>query len=134
MRKMPTLFERDWNGDRSRVTEKVNPLAQWVIDGEGVPTQKHDGTACLGRFKPRCASARHPMPSKAIDKAMELAYSIAKLCCSGCAAGWQRTKEGIYGTEVGSIMWKHVFTTDEEDTPCYEPCSAPIEAMTGWQI
>lgn len=47
MKKMPTVFERDWNGDRSRVTSKVNPLAQWVIDGEGVATRKHDGTACL---------------------------------------------------------------------------------------
>lgn len=47
MKKMPTLFERDWDGDRSRVTQQVNPLAQWVIDGEGVATQKHDGTACL---------------------------------------------------------------------------------------
>ena len=47
MKKMPTLFERDWNGDRSRVTRQVNPLAQWVIDGEGVATQKHDGSACL---------------------------------------------------------------------------------------
>lgn len=47
MRKIPTLFERDWNGDRSKVTAQVNPLAQWVIDGEGVATQKHDGTACL---------------------------------------------------------------------------------------
>lgn len=47
MRKVPTLFERDWNGDRSKVTEQVNPLCQWVLDGEGTPTQKHDGTACL---------------------------------------------------------------------------------------
>jgi hypothetical protein len=47
MRKIPTLFERDWAGDRSRVTAQVNPLCQWVLDGEGTPTQKHDGTACL---------------------------------------------------------------------------------------
>ena len=47
MKKIPTLFERDWNGDKSRVTEQTNPLCQWVIDGEGVATQKYDGTACL---------------------------------------------------------------------------------------
>lgn len=45
MKKIPTLFERDWNGDRSRVTEQVNPLAQWVIDREGIATRKLDGTA-----------------------------------------------------------------------------------------
>jgi Family of unknown function (DUF5565) len=46
MKKVPSLFQRDWNGDRSRVTSEVNPVCQWVIDGEGIPTQKHDGTAC----------------------------------------------------------------------------------------
>jgi len=49
MKKIPTLFERDWNGDRSRVTDKVNPKCQWVIDGEGVATRKLDGTSCLVR-------------------------------------------------------------------------------------
>jgi hypothetical protein len=47
MKKIPTLFERDWSGDRSRVTEKVNPLSQWVVNGDGIATQKYDGTACL---------------------------------------------------------------------------------------
>jgi len=47
MRKIPTLFERDWFGDRSRVTREVNPDALWVIDGEGVPTVKWDGTAVM---------------------------------------------------------------------------------------
>jgi len=47
MKKMPTLFERDWSGDKSRVVNKVNPKAQWVIDGEGVATRKLEGTSCL---------------------------------------------------------------------------------------
>lgn len=47
MRKIPSLFERDWNGDRSKVTQAVNPVCQWVIDGEGIATRKFDGTACL---------------------------------------------------------------------------------------
>jgi hypothetical protein len=49
VKKIPTLFERDWNGDRSRVVNKVNPACQWVIDGEGIPTRKLDGTCCLVR-------------------------------------------------------------------------------------
>lgn len=47
MRKIPTLFVRDWGGDRSRVTREVNPECSWVLDGEGVPTRKWDGTAVL---------------------------------------------------------------------------------------
>lgn len=43
MRKIPTLFVRDTN-DMRYVTHEVHPDCQWVIDGEGVPTRKYDGT------------------------------------------------------------------------------------------
>lgn len=46
MKKVPSLFQRDWAGDRSRVTGEVNPVCRWVVDGEGVATRKYDGTAC----------------------------------------------------------------------------------------
>jgi len=46
MKKIPSLFERDWNGDRSRVLNKVTPGCEWVMEGHGVPTRKWDGTCC----------------------------------------------------------------------------------------
>lgn len=49
MKKIPTLFERDWEGDRSLVTPKVHPNCEWVLAGEGVATRKLDGTCCLIR-------------------------------------------------------------------------------------
>ena len=49
MKKIPTIFERDWSGDKSRVLDKVNPAAAWVFAGEGIPTRKIDGTSCLVR-------------------------------------------------------------------------------------
>lgn len=49
MKKCPTIFERDWDGDRSRVVDQVNPEAQWVFDGEGHATIKLDGTCCMAR-------------------------------------------------------------------------------------
>src|SRR5581483_242680 len=49
MKKIPTIFERDWEGGRSRVVDKPNPKAQWVFDGEGVATRKIDGTSVLMR-------------------------------------------------------------------------------------
>jgi hypothetical protein len=49
MKKISTLFERDWNGDHSRVTPKVTPGCEWVLAGEGVATRKLDGTCCLLR-------------------------------------------------------------------------------------
>lgn len=49
MRKTPTLFERDWNGDRSRVTPQVHVGCEWVLAGEGRATRKLDGTCCMIR-------------------------------------------------------------------------------------
>jgi hypothetical protein len=47
MKKIPTVFERDWDGDRSRVIDKVHPGCEWVLAGEGVATRKYDGTSCM---------------------------------------------------------------------------------------
>lgn len=47
MKKTPTVFERDWSGDKSRVVNLPNPECQWVLDGEGWPTKKIDGTCCM---------------------------------------------------------------------------------------
>lgn len=49
MKKIPTIFERDWNGDRSRVLNIRNGTCDWVFAGEGKATRKLDGTCCLIR-------------------------------------------------------------------------------------
>lgn len=49
MKKIPTLFERDWNGDRSRVVNQVHEGCEWVLAGEGGATRKLDGTCCMIR-------------------------------------------------------------------------------------
>lgn len=49
MKKIPTIFERDWSGDRSRVVDQPHPACAWVFAGEGVATRKLDGTCCLIR-------------------------------------------------------------------------------------
>lgn len=49
MKKIPTVFERDWNGDRSRVVDQVHDGCEWVIAGEGEATRKMDGTCCMVR-------------------------------------------------------------------------------------
>lgn len=49
MKKIPTIFERDWDGDRSRVLDKPNPECAWFFSGEGRATRKLDGTCCMVR-------------------------------------------------------------------------------------
>lgn len=47
MNKIPTTFERDWNGDRSLVTEVVHPGCEWVVEGAGQALRKYDGTCVM---------------------------------------------------------------------------------------
>lgn len=46
MEKIPTMFERDWDGDRSRVVDAITEGCEWVAAGEGIATRKYDGTCC----------------------------------------------------------------------------------------
>jgi hypothetical protein len=47
MKKIQTLFKRDWDGDPSKLLMEFNPGFEWVIDNEGIPTRKLDGTAVM---------------------------------------------------------------------------------------
>lgn len=46
MKKIPSLFERNYAGDR-KVRNAVLPESEWVTSGEGVATRKWDGMAVL---------------------------------------------------------------------------------------
>ena len=48
MKKIISLFQRNYDGDRL-VRDEVVPGAEWVIAGEGVATEKYDGTSCMVR-------------------------------------------------------------------------------------
>jgi hypothetical protein len=66
VKKIPTMFERDWNGDRSRVINQVHAGCEWVLAGEGNATRKLDGTCCLIRdgklYKRRELRQGDPVP------------------------------------------------------------------------
>jgi hypothetical protein len=47
MRKISTLFVRDWDGDRRYALPEVTPGCEWVTEGEGTPTRKYDGTCVM---------------------------------------------------------------------------------------
>lgn len=48
MRKIISLFQRNYDGDRL-VRNEVVPGAEWVLAGEGIATRKYDGTCCMVR-------------------------------------------------------------------------------------
>lgn len=48
MKKMPCLFVRLFDARHvATITQQVTPGCEWVLAGEGVPSRKWDGTACL---------------------------------------------------------------------------------------
>lgn len=47
MKKIPTLFEREYANHRVvGITDKVCPGMEWVLEGEGTATVKIDGSCC----------------------------------------------------------------------------------------
>lgn len=52
MKKIPSLFKRDYSGadvHNLPLLDEITPGCEWVVNGEGAPTIKHDGTACMLR-------------------------------------------------------------------------------------
>ncbi|MBB4931821.1 hypothetical protein F4561_002641 [Lipingzhangella halophila] len=43
MKKIPTVFVRDFDNNPRHVTREVTPGCEWVLAGEGTPTRKWDG-------------------------------------------------------------------------------------------
>lgn len=48
MKKIPSLFKRDYEGNRQVYDETVAGT-EWVVAGEGIATAKFDGSACMVR-------------------------------------------------------------------------------------
>ncbi len=63
MKKIPTLFKRDPE-DMRHVLAEVNPDCRWVLDGEGVPTRKYDGTCVMLDDAGRWWARREVKPGK----------------------------------------------------------------------
>lgn len=49
MKKIPTMFERDWSDPRHPIVDTPNPACAWVFAGEGEATRKWDGMCCMVR-------------------------------------------------------------------------------------
>lgn len=49
MKKIPCLLQREFYDDHTfkLLEDKITPGCEWVLEGEGVATEKFDGTACM---------------------------------------------------------------------------------------
>jgi len=66
MQKIPTIFVRDTSSQPALVTPVWTTGCEWVRDGEGMATVKHDGSCCLVRdgvlYKRREVKRGRPAP------------------------------------------------------------------------
>lgn len=92
MEKIPTLFERDWDGDRSRVLPVVAEGCGWVLEGEGVATRKYDGT-CLMYDGTAWYARREVKPGK---QAPENFVPIVEDVQTGKVIGWEPVAQSPY--------------------------------------
>lgn len=92
MQKIPTLFVRD-PGDLKRVTREVRPDCQWVIDGEGEPTRKYDGT-CVRIDDSGAWWARREV--KAGKPAPDGFVAVQEDPATGKTVGWEPVEQSAF--------------------------------------
>jgi hypothetical protein len=96
MRKIPTLFVRDFDHDPRYVTREVHHDCKWVLDGEGVPTYKYDGT-CVMFDGERWWARREVKPDKQPPPAfVEIEHDDE----TGKTVGWEPAEQ--------SAFWKYL--------------------------
>jgi hypothetical protein len=72
MKKIPSIYERDQQ--THLVVDALVEGCEWVVAGEGVPTRKFDGTACLiraGRLFKRFDAKKGKTPPPGFEPAQE---------------------------------------------------------------
>jgi len=85
MQKVISLFKRDYEGTR-QIYDEVVEGAKWVTNGEGVATEKIDGTACLirdGKIFKRFDCKKGKIPPVGFEPAQEEPDSV-----TGHFPGW----------------------------------------------
>ena len=91
MEKIPTLFVRDDN-DRRYVIREVSPGCEWVLDGEGTPTRKYDGT-CVMYDGTRWWARREVKPGKAAPDGF---VPLSTDENTGKTVGWEPVEQSAF--------------------------------------
>lgn len=96
MRKIPTLFVRDRDGDPRHVTSEPDPSCAWVLAGEGRATRKYDGT-CVRFDGARWHARREVKPGRPAPPGFN---PVATDPVTGKTVGWEPAEQ--------SAFWKHL--------------------------
>lgn len=120
MRKIPTLFARDWNGDRRYVLPRVTPGCEWVIAGEGVATRKYDGT-CVMFDGERWHARREVREGKPAPSGF---VSLGTDEETGKTIGWEPADQSSFTRWLDQALAAHAVARWRPGT--YELCGAKV--------
>lgn len=94
MKKIPTIFDRDWDAKPSLVIDEPILGCEWVFNDEGIATRKYDGMCCL-------------ISAGKLFKRRELKNGTE------APKGWRPVQfEAATGNEIG---WEPVSDTEPQD-------------------
>lgn len=113
MKKIPTLFKRDFTKPRHPITDEYNDGVEWVINGEGVATRKYDGMCCIVRdgklYK------RYEVKNGRISPPdFELVASDPE---TGKSYGWVQVGNGSEDKYFREAWEGHLYTTGNRPVP-----------------
>lgn len=101
MNKIPTLFVRDPN-NRAYVLPEVTPGCEWVVNGEGRPTRKYDGT-CVMYDGERWWARREVKPGKTPPPSYQ---PISTDDVTGRTVGWEPIEQSAFAKYHGQAVWE----------------------------
>lgn len=112
MQKIPTLFLR--TEDMRNVTREVNPVCQWVLDGEGAPTRKYDGVCVM--FDGTSWWARREVKPGKVTPPNYVPISTDPI--TGKVVGWEPAEQSAFTKYINeAINYVESLGEDERDIP-----------------
>jgi hypothetical protein len=116
VRKIPTLFLRDPATNMRTLTREVHPECQWVLDGEGTPTRKFDGTCVMldtdgGWWARREVKPGKPAPAGFVQEDFDPE--------TGKTVGWEPLGQSAFA------RW-HEQAESQTDPGTYELCGPKV--------
>lgn len=120
MRKIPTLFVRDPDS-MSRVLPQVNPVCQWVIDGEGVATRKYDGTCVMLDELGIWWARREVKPGKPFPEGYMAEETDPN---TGKTVGWEPAEQSSFAKYLDEVI--RLTSTVVRPVGTYELCGPKI--------
>jgi len=117
MRKIISLFQRNYDGDRL-VRDEIVPGAEWVLAGEGRATRKWDGTCCMvrdGKLFKRYDAKKGRTPPPGFEPAQDPDP------VTGHQPGWLAVGDGP------EDRWFREGFTGQEPDGTYELCGPKVQ-------